>query len=742
MLFNKKLTVLEFLIGLALTVYAVWFNLDLYRLEPTATTDPNDNNFQFALVDRANQVWDYASRECKKQVFIFRPLCHLSIMSDHWVPNWAEGYNLPFYYSHMPQTVIVGSYRFINSAAQIFHKPFMSLFQYYHLIIYLLLCFFPISVFFAVRIIGLPWIIAGAGAIFATHLSTDGLYGFDPPSFLWRGWGLSSQLFAMIWYPLATAYSFRFLRDRDIPEEINFDDTENFLPELPKSVTGIKTVDDVIHFSYRVAKMPSFWMAVMFDSFAVMGHLGLGAMILMSAGALTLAYPLELLLRQERLSLVWEETIATFVRFFYLVAAIFFFLGYWIIPTLLYGNFHNISVWDPIWKFDSYGWKETLIRLFNGDLLDFGRFPVLTLLTFAGLFIPAYLKFNHKKVSPETQSVANKEQFRSPAKVQSNHLTVENCYFPFSFLFLFWLLFYFGRTTWGGLIDLFPSMKEFHQSRFIIGLHAASLFLIPISILWISDTIRQIISKFLLTRKQAGNKIIFGVFSAVIILLMLAIMSPPIYRQSENYNELNNRLIIQANGNAAKVQNDFNALLTELYSRPAARVFAGRGGGWGKNFKIAETEMFMYLSDYHIPTVLWLPETWSPNSDTEQYFSDTLERDYDLYNLHYVAAPPDVTPQKFWQEVKRNPSWVLYEVPTSGYFTVGKRTMTVVSDKQSLLNIVRLWIQSPIPSQKLFPEISFTRPRGDAAYQVPVIRMTDEANYLTELGMRRLPGAG
>jgi hypothetical protein len=201
---------IELLIGIALTVYAVWFNLNLYKLEPTATTDPNDNNFQFALVDRANTVWDFARDKCSREFFLAYPICHLSYMTDHWVPNWAQGYNVPYYYSHTPQIAIVASYRFFTSV-HVIHG--MSLFQYYHWIIYFLLCLFPIPLFIALRVIGLTWFMAGVGAVFGTHLSTDGLYGLDPSSFLWRGYGLSSQLYAMIFLPLSLAYSWRYINE-------------------------------------------------------------------------------------------------------------------------------------------------------------------------------------------------------------------------------------------------------------------------------------------------------------------------------------------------------------------------------------------------------------------------------------------------------------------------------------------------------------------------------------------------
>src|SRR5258706_13631777 len=201
----KQFNDIEKAIGLLLLAGAIIFNLWLYRLEPTAQVDPNDNAFQFALVYRTNQIWDFANKKCSGNILTF-PVCHFSYLVDHWVPNWNEGYNLPFYYSHIPQIAIVASYRLFHS---LFLIPY-SLFTYYHIVIYLLLCLFPLSVFLALRVAELPWFTAGIGALLASHLSTDGLYGLDPASFLWRGSRLSNQFFFIFWLPLAHVFLYRF----------------------------------------------------------------------------------------------------------------------------------------------------------------------------------------------------------------------------------------------------------------------------------------------------------------------------------------------------------------------------------------------------------------------------------------------------------------------------------------------------------------------------------------------------
>jgi hypothetical protein len=470
--------------------------------------------------------------------------------------------------------------------------------------------------FLALRIVGYSWITAGFSALLASQISTDGLYGLDPPSFLWRGYGLSSQLFAMVFLPLFIAYAYR----------------KKILP------------------------------AILFLVLTTAGHLGIGIMAFLSLIPLLWRHPKKLLAIALPAILI---------------------LSYWIVPALLADKFHNFSFWDPVWKFNSYGAKETIARLFNGDLFDFGRLPVFTALVLIGGFVL---------------------------------LITDNA--SLTLLFFFWLLLYFGRTTWGSLINLIPAMREFHLSRFIVGLHVAGLFLAPIGLAWIISQIKKL-----------------KIHPLIALIALIPLI--PVYMQTINYNSLNNTLILRANKNYDAQAPDMNALVDTLKKLPPGRVFAGRGGGWGKEFKLAETNMTMYLGNFALPTVLWLPETWSPNGDTEQYFREDKAEDYNLYNIHYVATPPKLAKeniQPFWKLLKQNPSWNLYEVQTSGYFTAGVRPAIVAADKYSRSNVVRLWIQSDDPKNGLYPELTFDIKNYPVNTGLPNFKMLDEVTYIVPGG--------
>jgi len=804
---------LEKFIALGMLIFAIGFNLWLYRAEPTGMVDPNDNAFQYALVERTNVVWDYANRTCPS-FFVSRITCHVSLLIDHWVPNWAEGYNLPYYYSHVPQIVIVGTYRFIHWASQ-FSPPAgragifirqsadqisnFKLFEYYHWIIYLLLCFFPLSVFLSLRLIRLPWITAGIGALLASHISTDGLYGIDPPSFLWRGWGLSSQLFAMIWMPLALAYAIRWINDYPFENAIG----RQFFKELKIYLRKIVKKDNTANLHLARGKVLQdsdtcnraslknsltnrgslhFLYAILFITLTTMGHLGMGLMLFLTLPVIAFTQPFLSFLHQQSLKTIWVQSKEALFKVIVLALPPLVLLSYWIIPTVLHGAFHNVSFWDPVWKFNSYGAKEVLLNLTNGYLFDWGRLPIYTILVFFGLFV-SVLKINNREWVSRIggpPSSTRKDTFtvdREPCSSEDTQQNFYGCYGEYLrtsdggrcvtgptlfFLFIFFLLLYFGKTTWGGILDFIPGMNEFHQHRFIVGIHLVGLFLAPLGITYIAHFITLILHKFSISLRlrsgQANFK--FQIIQTCILLIITTIICFALYPQTISYGTYNQTLIEKANATYLSQKADAELLLQtlrELIKENPGRVFAGRGGGWGKNFSVAESAYFMYLSTYGIPTILWLPETWSLNSDTEQYFSEDNPSHYELFNVRYVVAPPDTKPQSFWTLVKETSHWKLYEIQTtdnrrqttdypssdirppssSSYITAASSPSVVFSDKLSFANVVRLWIQSNYPEKNIFPElrISSKSPKQkDLSSPLPRFLMLDEANYITPDG--------
>ena len=125
--------------------------------------------------------------------------------------------------------------------------------------------------------------------------------------------------------------------------------------------------------------------------------------------------------------------------------------SYFLVPLFLDRQHLNRSVWHTSTMYDSHGASEVLLGLIEGNLFDFDRFPSLTILVFVG-FVICFLRWR-------------KERYLIPVAI-----------------FSLWLLPYFGRFTWGSLIDLLPMSRFLHMHRFIAGVHLGGIFLMAIAL--------------------------------------------------------------------------------------------------------------------------------------------------------------------------------------------------------------------------------------------------------------------
>ena len=74
------------------------------------------------------------------------------------------------------------------------------------------------------------------------------------------------------------------------------------------------------------------------------------------------------------------------MRLALLSALVFAVTSYFMVPFLMDSSYLNRSVWGAS-KYDSYCYKWVLGTLFRGDLFDFGRLPVVTILDAVGLTV-------------------------------------------------------------------------------------------------------------------------------------------------------------------------------------------------------------------------------------------------------------------------------------------------------------------------------------------------------------------
>lgn len=572
-----------------LLIILLAFNFYLYRAEFAVSSDVNDNNFHAGLILEAEKIWQE----------IFAKRLSIFYLFDSFNERWSEGFPLSLYYSHIPQAAIA----FFSFVIPVSPERLFIIIRTLFLIL------LPASFFVSALILDFPLLFALALAFFSQVIFTDGLYGIDVSSFLFRGWGISAQLFAVFFLPIAFAYGTSYLKSG-------------------------KNLTKAIIFNFIVAQ----------------GHFGIFYLLLLAYPPLFIFYIGE--------AKVFIKRILSFF------AILLLFLSYFIIPFFLYGEFRNFSFWDSWWKFNSYGANQVIVWFLNGNLFDFGRFSTITLAAIFGFFLSFLQKDKRLKF--------------------------------FASLFFLYTALFFGRETWGRLIDLIPGFSEFHLHRLIVMVQFSGLFLAAYFFYFLFLTGKRLVANF-----QGEIKILAATLGVAFVSLLVFFLEKPIVKYAKD----NEAMIKEANETLKEEFPSYQKIREKLESAARSRIYAGRPGDWGRNFTVGGTPLYMALSKDGFSVVGQAPESWSLNSEYDQFFSETNYDFFNLYNVSSLVIPDDFTPPEFANLVVKEGRYSLYQIKTDGWFTLGKSSLLVKSGKKHLTNIIHLWLSADLIKKSQYPAI-------------------------------------
>jgi hypothetical protein len=328
------------------------------------------------------------------------------------------------------------------------------------------------------------------------------------------------------------------------------------------------------------------------------------------------------------------------------------------IPFLLDSRYLNRSVWEESSKYDSYGHAWVLRALVRGELFDWGRFPSLTVLTGVGLVLCL------------------------------GRWRQERCRIPVA-LFVFWLLLYFGRPTWGVLVDLLPLSGNLHLHRLIAGVHLGGIYLMAIALAlpW----------EWALTRRRAAYLLIPAILTALFLL--------PAYRERAAYLSQNARWMAESRDAFAAEAADIQALTDTLGELPPGRVYAGLGANWGREYRVGAVPVYALLQSSGFDMLGYLYHALSLNADLQVLFDETRPEHYDLFNVRHVVAPVGRTFPGYVQPVQDFGRHRLYRVTTSGYFDLVESDLAFAGDREDLYPAASRWLWSDLPRAKQHPVI-------------------------------------
>ena len=302
-------------IALALVVAVpIFFNAIALWPELTPIANVNDDAVHELLVIRANAAIDRGENPV-----------------DFWAPDLELGFPQFVYYQHLPHLAVVAIDRILLERVDIV--------LVFNLVRYVLLVAFPLTVLWSMRTMSFSPVAAAIGAACSSVLSSNGLLGFDYDSYVWRGSGVFTQLFAMHLSFIVLAALYRLL------------------------VTG-----------------RGYAIAVVGLAALILSHLLYAYMMAISSILLVLAgVRRSIPVRTVRLAIVGVTSGVI--------------ASYMVVPAALSGQFLEVSPYLQRYKYDSFGAPTVLDHLFSGRLLDAGHLPVFTVLLGVGIVAAAVTRF-------------------------------------------------------------------------------------------------------------------------------------------------------------------------------------------------------------------------------------------------------------------------------------------------------------------------------------------------------------
>ena len=538
---------------------------------------------------------------------------------DCWSPEWTLGYPVLRTYQPLAHWMVAAVYFALAKTV-----PLMTVFVWFR---FLAVCLLPVSFFVAARRMGLTPTVAAAAALLCPLVKTNFLYGVEQDSFTWSGSGLFPQCVAAHFLVLALGFGVEAVR------------------------TG-----------KRVA-LAGILLGATFLSHLIYGYMGALSLCLLWL------LPDEETPRRERIRrVVWIGAVSVIV------------VSFQLLPLVKDAAYINHSRWEPGWKWDSFGAMTVLKELAKGELLDYGRLPVLSLLALAG--VGAFLW-----------------NLRAQRKSHPAH----------AYLLLgagFWLLMFFGRPFWGPVPALLGASPDMHLHRVIGGVHIFFVLVAAAGLAALWD--------------EVAPRWGFGAAALMVAVILNPAVRERVERQSNNATW--GRASLTA---YATEQKDLNTAIDFMRSR-GGRAYPGLAAGWGGQFRIGEVPFHAFLSEAQIPTVAFLYHSMALTSDIMVRFDESRPVHYRLFNIRSVAAPvAQAMNANFLTPAAQFGAIRVLDAPGGGYFDLVDVPAAVRTTRMNFYDVNDRWMASDWAQKRVHLWLDF---RGEAPPDLPRLAPEEALN--------------
>lgn len=497
--------------------------------------------------------------------------------------------------------------------------------------LYLLLATWPVSIYASGRCFGLDRLAAAAAAACSPFVLDRFGIGYGQLTYLAVGFGMWSQLVAMWTLPLAWGTSWQ-----------------------------------AVHRG-RYWRLAPVLVALTVAFHFMTGYLALGVLALWP---FLVRRDLGVRLRRAGQSLLLSGMLAAWV----------------IVPLVVekpYAATNEFLAHGP--DVNSYGAAKILRWLVDGQLLDAGRLPVLTVLGGVGLLVALW-------------------QLR---RVEHQGLRAILAGFAGS------LLLFFGTPTLGPLIVLVPGHADLFLRRFLMGVQLAAVLLAGVGVAALARGCRYLLER--LAHGPARRVLRPRLVSVLGVVALVAVLSPA-WQELAGLDTGNGAFRPESNATwiAAQVRADatagrqVDALVAAARARGPGRIYAGMPSNWGIDFTVGGVPVFRYLASLNVQEVGFTNRTASLMTDPEAYFDQYVPGDYTLFGIRYLLLPGSMAPPVPARLLERRGGYALWTVgPTTLTGVVDTVGPPIVATRHDLGRASAAFLESRLPTEGRYPTVAY-----------------------------------
>ncbi len=323
------------------------------------------------------------------------------------------------------------------------------------------------------------------------------------------------------------------------------------------------------------------------------------------------------------------------------------------------------SVLEPQWKFSSHGWSWVSSNLLRGDLFDYERVPIVSLLLLVGGVLFLVDLFSSKEREMRVRALCALLGFAV------------------------WLSLLCGYEVWGLLFENLPVLRSMQMHRFLVGAHIFGIFLAARALVEIARYIPS---------------------PLVVCMLALALVYPA-FEERKGAFDIRRGWISQTQFDD-QTRADIDDLVAFFRTAPRGWVYAGMAKDWSNQLRLGDAvPIYHRLVAAGIPSLSILFHPFGLAGDVMFEFDPALQDRYDLFGVRYVVAPLEWQPPAFLRLIKRYRAYTLYEYPTASVVGVARLAFEGWGSAQDAAEFMRSWVQLGAAQNGVLGEI-VKRPRG------------------------------